>query len=218
MFYGFYMFFNDFSLLIYVHIVNIILYGIHIDNILKFTQHVTGVIRKCGFQLNILQQHSKLLNTKTKLLIFHSFIQANLNYCPLIWINRNRTDMKRIENVQKRALQIVCNDRISDYSDLLKKANTCVIETRWKRQLITVVYKVVNGLTPSYISEMFQEKTVTYNLRRSKLITQPKFLSQTHGYHSLRQEGTCLWDTLPNICKDAKDVNAFKLMIVKYVN
>ncbi len=64
---------------------------------------------------------------------------------------------------------------------------------------------------------MFQEKTVNYNLRRSKLITQPKFLFQTHGYHSLRQEGTPLWDTLPNISKDVKDVNAFKQMIVKYV-
>ncbi len=106
------------------------LLGIHIDNMQKFTNKDTVVIRKCGFMLNTLQQHSKLLNTKTKLLIFHSFIQANLNYCPLIWINRKRKDMKRIENVQKFALWIVFNDRISDYSDLLTKANTC---TRWKR-------------------------------------------------------------------------------------
>ncbi len=95
-------------------------------------------------------------------------------------------------------------------SHLLKKTNTCTIETRWKRQLVTEVYKAVNGLTPSYISDIFQDKTVNYNLRKPKLITQTKFLSQTHGYHSLRQEGTHLWDTLPNICKDAKDINAFK--------
>ncbi len=131
---------------------------IHMNNMLKFTEHVTGVIRKCVFQHNTFRQHSKLLNTKTKLPIFQAFIQANLNYCPLIWINRNRTDMKRIENVQKIALRIVFNDRISDYSDLLKKANTCTIETRWKRQLITEVYKAINGLTPSYILAMFQEK------------------------------------------------------------
>ncbi len=90
------------------------LLGIHIYNMQKFIEHVTGVIRKCGYQLNTLQQHSKLFNTKTKLLICHSFIQANLNYSPLIWTNRNRTDMKRIENVQKMALRIICNDKISD--------------------------------------------------------------------------------------------------------
>jgi hypothetical protein len=65
------------------------LLGINIDYKLKFTQHVSDVIRKCGFQLNTLRRHSKLLNTNTKLKIFYSFIQANLNYCPLIWINRN---------------------------------------------------------------------------------------------------------------------------------
>ncbi len=125
------------------------LLGINIDYMLKFTQHVSDIIRKCGFQLNTLRHQSKLINTKTELKIFYSFIQAKLNYCPLIWINRNRTDMKRIENVQKRALRIVYNDRTSDYSELLNRAKICTIETRWKRQLVTEVCKAMNNLTPS---------------------------------------------------------------------
>ncbi len=68
--------------------------------------------------------------------------------------------MKHIENVQKRALKIIVNERISDYNDLLKKAKTCTIETRWKRQLVTEVYKDAHGLTHSYISDMFQEKNL----------------------------------------------------------
>ncbi len=58
------------------------LLGINIDNMFKFTQHVIDIIRKCGFQLNTPRRQSKLLNIKTKLMIFYSFIQANLNYCP----------------------------------------------------------------------------------------------------------------------------------------
>ncbi len=42
------------------------------------------------------------------------------------------------------------------------------------------------------------------------------FNSQTHGYHSLRNEVTCLWATLPNIFKEAKDINIFKRMIVNH--
>ncbi len=160
----------------------------------------------------------KTSKNKTKLMIFYSFIQANLNYCPLIWINRNRTDMKWIENVQKRALRIVYNDRTSDYSELLNRTKICTIKTRWKRQLVTEVYKAMNNLTPSYISDMFKENTLSYNLRSSQIITQPKFNSQTHGYHSLRNEGTRLWATLPNSCNEAKDINTFKRMIVNYIN
>ncbi len=136
-------------------------------------------------------------------MIFYSFILANLNDCPLIWINRNRTDMKRIENVQKRELRIVYNDRTSNYSELLNS---------------TKVYKAMNNLTPSYISDKFKEKTLSYNLRSSQIITQPKFNSQTHGYDSLRNEGTRLWATLPNSCKEAKYINTFRRMIVNYIN
>ncbi len=85
--------------------------------------------------------------------------------------------MKHIENVQKKAFCFVFNDIISNYSDFLKKAKTCTIEPRLKRELVTEVYKALHHLTPSYISDMFQEKTINYKLRRSKLITQPKFLS-----------------------------------------
>ncbi len=106
------------------------------------------------------QHQSKLLNTKTKLMIFYSFNQVILNDCPLIWININRTDMKRIENAQKCAIGIVSNDRTSDYTELLNKAKICTIETRWKRQIVTEVYKAMDDLTPSYISDMFKGKTV----------------------------------------------------------
>ncbi len=84
--------------------------GIKLIKKLKFTSHVTEGIRKYAYQLNALKQKSKILNTKTKMLIYHAFIEANLSYCPLIWMNRNQTDMmKHIENVQKQALRIVFN-------------------------------------------------------------------------------------------------------------
>ncbi len=73
----------------------------------------------------------------------------------------------------------------------------------------------MNDLAPSYISDMLKEKTVNYNLQSS---TQPKFNSQTHGYLSLRNEGTCLWATLPNSCKEARYINIFKRMTVNYIN
>ncbi len=44
--------------------------GNHIDKKLKFTSHVTEVIRKCAYQLNALKRKSKILNTKTKMLMY----------------------------------------------------------------------------------------------------------------------------------------------------
>ncbi len=54
-----------------------------------------------GIPSYALKCKSKILNSKTEMLKYRTFIEANLNYCPLIWIIRNKTDMKHIETVQK---------------------------------------------------------------------------------------------------------------------
>jgi hypothetical protein len=191
------------------------LLGINVDKNLKFTTHVNVVIRKCARQLNVLKRKSRLLNTKTRLLIYHAFIEANFNYCPLVWTNRNRTDMKRLEKINKRALSLVFGRHFT-YSELLSKAKTCSLEVRWKRQLVTEVYKAVNGLSPQYICDMFKQKSTSYDLRNIK-ITQPRFYTQTHGFYSLRQEGTRLWNTLPSHCQMCNDITVFKRKICEYI-
>ncbi len=126
------------------------------------------------------------------MLIYHAFIEANLNYCSLIWMNRNKIDMKHIENVQKRALRMVFNDYSSSYQELLKWDKTCTLEIRWKRQLVTEVYKATHNLTPPYITSLFPTKIVNYDLRSNMPINQPKFQTQTHGFtHSGMKELGC---------------------------
>ncbi len=103
--------------------------------------------------------------------MYHAFIEANLNYCPLIWMNRNKTDMKNIENVQKRAVRMVFNDYSSSYQELLKRSKTRALEIKWKRQLVTEVYKATHHLTPPYITSLFPQKIVNYDLRSNMPIS-----------------------------------------------
>ncbi len=73
-------------------------------------------------------------------------------------------------------------------------------------------------LTPPYITRLFPPKIVNYDLRSNMPISQPKFQTQTHGYHSLRNEGTRLmWAALPNACKQSKDISTFKCMVADFI-
>ncbi len=82
---------------------------------------------------------------------------------------------------QKRALRMVFNDYSSSYQELLKCAKTCTLEIRWKRQLVTEVYKATHSLTHPYITSLFPPKIVNYDLRSNMPISQHKFETQTHG-------------------------------------
>ncbi len=75
-----------------------------------------------------------------------------------VYILMYKTDMKHIENVQKRALRMFFNDYSSNYQEILKRAKTCTLEIRWKRQLVTEVYKATHNLTPPYITSLFPPK------------------------------------------------------------
>ncbi len=67
--------------------------GVNIGKNLDLKFHVNEVIRKCEHQLNVLHRQSRVLNVLTKMKVFNAFIRTNLNYCPLVWINRNKTDL-----------------------------------------------------------------------------------------------------------------------------
>ena len=194
------------------------LLGVFIDNKLDFKYQVSVVCRKAGRQLNALGRQAKLLNTKAKKRVFNSFIRANLNYCPLVWVNRNKTDLGRLEKVQERALRLVYNDKSVPYEDLLRRSGVPSVLLRWKRVLVTEVYKALNGLSPTYIQELFKEKNVPYSLRSSQIVIQPKSRTTTHGLNSLTYQGAKLWNSLPESIKGAKNVKQFQTLVEKVVN
>ncbi len=111
---------------------------------------------------------------QSKVKVFNAFIRANLNYCPLVWVNRNRTDLARLEKVQERALRLVYTDKDCIKYELLLRAKVPCVSIKWQRILATEVFKALQGISPPYIQDLFREKDVPYNLRASKIVIQPK--------------------------------------------
>ena len=62
------------------------LLGVKIDDKLNFTEHISDVCTKAGRQLNILQRLKKVLDYKSRMAIYKSFIMSNFNYCPVVWM------------------------------------------------------------------------------------------------------------------------------------
>ena len=175
------------------------LLGVNVD------KQLNEVCKKAGRQLNALRRKSRLLNTCAKMKVFNSFVRANLNYCPLVWINRNKTDLCRLERVQERAIRQVYNDKTSSYCDLLSRARVVSVLTKWQRTLAIEVYKAINGQSPPYIQDLFKIKHTPYDLQASKIVTQSKCKSTTYDLNSLSYQGAKLWNNLPDLVKNAEN-------------
>ncbi len=107
------------------------LLGVNIDKKFDFKFHVNEACRKAGRQRNALRRQSRQLNMQSKMKVFNAFIRANVNCYPLVWVNRNRTGLARLEKVQERALKLVYSDKDCSCYDLLLRANVPSTLIKW---------------------------------------------------------------------------------------
>ena len=71
---------------------------------------------------------------------------ANFNYCPLVWMFSSVSSLKKIENLQKRALRFIDNNYEISYEELLLKSDRETMNVNRIRILRTKIYKLLTVL------------------------------------------------------------------------
>ena len=64
------------------------------------------------------------------------------------------TSTNKIESIQKRAVQLLCDDYTSTYDSLLAKANEPSMELKRYRTLALEIFKTLNVLNPTYMQDL----------------------------------------------------------------
>ena len=158
----------------------------------------------------------KILTKHGKLVIYNSFIASNFSYCPLAWHFCSVTSTNKLEKVQERALRFINNDFTSSLSELLKLTNTQPLHVRRLKLMACEVYKIVNDLSPQYISDLVNSKVSPYDFRGEKKADIPRVKSTRYGLRSFRSEAPRIWNRLPNNLHDAESYPQFRRLIQRW--
>ena len=132
------------------------LLGVVLDNKLNFSKHVKLMCPETTSRIGTLTRMRKLVTEKTKLLLSKSVILSGLNYCSTVRFFITASDKRKLERMQEKGLRTVFNDNTSSYESLLKKATLPTLCNRRLQVLTILMLKVKNGMSPDYISELFQ--------------------------------------------------------------
>ncbi len=157
------------------------LLGITIDDKLKFDRQVDILCKNSAMQLNILYRFKGRFDSKEREKIYHTFISSNCNYCTIVWHFCGKVNTKKIEKIQQRALRFMFNDKKSSYSSLLE---TCGYNTLFIRRIKTIatqVFKSLYNLNPTFMNQMFEVKSISYDLRNYNVLFQPKWQKVIYG-------------------------------------
>ena len=106
------------------------LLGVQIDQSLVFTKRISHLCIKAGRKINVLSGLCHSLTTDAKLLLMQTFILSHFNLCSVIWHYCSMSNLRKVEQLQYKALKFVYNDFTSSCADLRKLT----------RRLLMIVY------------------------------------------------------------------------------
>ena len=127
----------------------------------------------------------------------------------------NTTSLKKIENLQKRALRCLYNNYLLSYEKLLDKANSSTMNVKRLRFLCVQIYKAINSQNSSFMKQIFELQEPNRSVREKYLLNLniPNFSQVTFGKKSLRIFGPKTCKSLPYHIKSSKNLESFKTVI-----
>ena len=156
------------------------------------------------------------MSLDNKIAIYRSIIEPYFSYCCLVWDGINETLSNKLQRPQNRAARVITGLPYSVRSKEIRKQLgwSSLLEMR-KQQKAIMMYKIVNGLVPSYMADMFSSQygLQVYNLRNSTLNFEiPNARAQLYR-NSFAFTGAKIWNELPEDLKTEPSLNAFKKKI-----
>ena len=134
----------------------------------------------------------------------------------MIWHFCCKENQITLEKIQKRALRIVLNDYISNYTDLLQNVNLPALYIARLRVMVLEIYKMTHGMTPTFLENIIMMKDTSYELRDQSKAVQPKVRNKQYCSNSFRYEGARLWNKLPSNIKYANGISEFRYLLEKW--
>ena len=193
------------------------LLGVTIDNSLKFDIHVTNLCKKASQKLNALSRISSYMGISKRKNLMKAFITSQFGYCPLVWMFHSRSLNNKINHIHERALRVVYNDKQSSFNELLQKDNSVSIHHRNLQVLATEVYKVIHGLSPEIMKDIFELRDLNYNLRNGDNFATHNIRTAHYGTDTISHLGSRIWRLVPREIKSCESLSSFKSKIKKWV-
>ena len=193
------------------------LLGETIDKKLNFNVHLSILCKKVGLKVTALARIVRFLPFHKRRLLLNTFIESQFSHCPLVWMFCSRTMNRKINRIHERSLRLVYNDYKSSFHDLLKNDKSISIHHRNIHCVAIEMYKVINGMCPSFISDLFTLNNGRCT-RNCNTFVRAKVNTVYKGDNSLRIFGPIVWDEmLPEQFKTCSSLNEFKHAIKSWI-
>ena len=190
--------------------------GVIFDSDMSHKLQVSSTLKAAYHQIRNIGKIRKYLTTEATQLIVHSLVISRLDTCNSLLYGLPQSQLRRLQLVQNTAARLITlTKKRSHITPILIDLHWLPVEQRIEFKILTFVFKSLNGLAPSYISELLH----TYipgrtGLRSANLhLLQELRSSNSFGDRSFVICAPKLWNNLPTHIKNCTTLDSFKSLL-----
>ena len=145
--------------------------GLLIDEHLSWAKHIEEISKKISSAIRALKRIRPFISESTALQIYQALILPHFDYCSPVWDELSVTLSDKLQKLQNRAARVITRSSYdtSATSILLNRLNWDNLSTRRKKLKATLMFKIIKGLSPEYLRDLFSIRSTKYNLRDSEI-------------------------------------------------
>ena len=162
----------------------------------------------------MLKSIRNIVNENVLQTVYNSLIMSHFNYCDVVWGNCGVTNQKVLQKIQNRAARIINHAKWdSSAEENLSKLNWITLDQKRNDNIAIMMFKILSGHAPAYLSQRFSFRNHGYNTRSGSLhldIPQPKTESMKRSFV---YRGAVCWNSLSHEQQQYPTLSRFKQIL-----
>ena len=194
--------------------------GVIFDEHMSFNAHISGICKSSFYHLRNLSRIRKYLSQDSASVLVHAFVTSKLDYCNSLLYGVPKYQLQRLQYVQNTAARVVSLvDKFQHITPVLKELHWLPIHYRIVFKILLLVYKSLNGASPSYLAKQLRYCAHSRSMRSisNEMLIQPRSYSKTYGDRAFSVCAPNLWNKLPLAIRKSRSVDSFKKTLKTYL-
>ena len=189
--------------------------GVSIDSSLSMQSFVSSTAQSCFYQLHRISSIRKYLTVEATTKLVVCLILSRLDYCNSLLFGVPSSTTQSLQRIQNSAVRLILKKKKCVHiSPLLSSLHWLPVSQRIKFKFLTLIFKAVNTLAPSYLSDLLGQYTPSRSLRSSSdpslLTIPPRLRLSSIESRAFSVAGPSFWNKLPSSIRSAPSLPAFK--------
>ena len=178
------------------------------------SRQVNNICKSASLAIHNIGKIRNYLDQPTAEKLIHAFVTSKIDFCNSLLFGLPKKQLDKLQCILNAAARITTKTKKCQHiSPVLRRLHWLPVTKRIEFKILTMTYKALNGMAPSYICDLLQVYHSNRYLRsasRGLSLVVPAYQTQAYGACSFSVAAPTLWNSLSVGIKNAQSLFIFK--------